>query len=95
MSRESEERALTFATGLVLGGLLGAGVALLVAPRSGERTRKKLRHAAEDLGDEAEEKVQHMAEDARRYAERARKKAERSGERVKDSVERGRERLKI
>lgn len=89
MAYEEQDRALTFATGFVLGGLVGAGVALLAAPQSGRRTRRKLRHTAEDIGAQAEEKLEHLAEDAQWYADQARRVAERSGQRVRRSVERG------
>lgn len=76
MSQE-QDKIVAFAAGVALGGLIGAGTALLLAPRSGRRTRRKIRHAAEDLGDRAEETLEHAAEDARRYAEEARRAAER------------------
>lgn len=76
MSQE-QDKIVAFAAGVALGGLIGAGTALLLAPRSGRRTRRKIRHAAEDIGDRAEETLEHAAEDARRYAEEARRAAER------------------
>ena len=94
MSTE-EDRVVAFAAGVVLGGLIGAGTALLLAPRSGRRTRRRLRHAAEDLGDRAEETLEHAAEDARRYADEAKRAAERSGRKMKDSVEEGRKKLRL
>lgn len=44
-----------FLAGAVLGGVIGAGVALLFAPRSGEETRKILKSKADDLGKEFDE----------------------------------------
>lgn len=89
------DRTVAFAAGMLVGGLVGAGVALLLAPQSGRRTRRKLRHKAEDLSGLAEEKVQHAAQDARRYAEDARRKVERSGEKVKRRVQEEGEKLKL
>lgn len=37
----------------LLGGLVGAGVALLVAPNSGQETRRRIREIAEDVTDRA------------------------------------------
>ena len=37
-----------------VGGIIGAGVALLVAPKTGEETRKMIK----DLADETKEKVE-------------------------------------
>lgn len=41
----------------VWGALIGAGVALLVAPRSGRQTRAELRNGVQRLRDQAEEAV--------------------------------------
>lgn len=94
MSQE-RDTIIAFAAGVALGGIIGAGTALLLAPRSGRRTRRKIRYAAEDLGDRAEETLEHAAEDARRYAGEARRAAERSGERVKESVDEGKRKLRL
>lgn len=44
------------ATGMILsftiGGLLGAGIALLFAPHSGEKTRRKIMEAIDDAKEE-------------------------------------------
>ena len=42
------------AAALIAGALLGAGVALLVAPQSGRKTRRDIRRFAERVGDKAE-----------------------------------------
>lgn len=83
-----DEKVTAFAAGVLLGGLVGAGTALLLAPQSGERTRRKIRHAAEDIGGRAEETLEHAAEDAKRAAER-------SGQKVRRSVERSRDKLNL
>ena len=41
----------------VLGGLMGAGVALLLAPRSGSETRQRIKEFADDVRDKAEDYV--------------------------------------
>ncbi len=40
-------------TGFMLGAVVGAGVALLLAPRTGEDTRRKLGEVADRIGDTA------------------------------------------
>ena len=76
-----------FFTGLVIGGLVGAAIALLMAPQSGEETRAQIRDASLELKDrtneiiaEAREKAEAITADARRRAEEitadARKRAE-------------------
>jgi gas vesicle protein len=48
----------------IVGGMIGAGVALLMAPQSGRRTRSKIR----DKGVELREKAVETAEDTRHRA---------------------------
>jgi gas vesicle protein len=50
-SHDDRNRSLLVA--LVVGGLVGAGVALLLAPQSGKRTRQQIADLAEDLKDYA------------------------------------------
>jgi gas vesicle protein len=73
---EGSERsgAKTFTAGLLIGALLGAGVALLFAPQSGEETRRLIRRKAKHLADEARDRyedVRHRVRAARRRAEEA------------------------
>ncbi|MBN1566405.1 MAG: YtxH domain-containing protein [Acidobacteria bacterium] len=42
------------ASALIAGALLGAGIALLFAPQSGQKTRRDIRQFAEKAGDKAE-----------------------------------------
>ena len=46
MESGDERQALSFVSGLVLGAVIGAGVAILTAPQPGRKTRKKLRKVA-------------------------------------------------
>ncbi len=55
-----------FLAGFVIGGLVGAAVALLMAPQSGEATRATIREKSIELRDKAAE----TAEDARARAEK-------------------------
>lgn len=41
----------------LLAGMLGAGIALLIAPRSGQETREKMRGSAQDFKQQAQEKI--------------------------------------
>ena len=65
-----------FFAGLVIGGLVGAGIALLMAPQSGEETRAQIRDAGVEIKDratetmaEAREKAEAITADSRRRAE--------------------------
>ena len=62
----------SFLAGFVIGGLIGAGVALLMAPQSGEETRGfikdksiELRDRAYETADEARIKAEQLAQQAR------------------------------
>ena len=76
-----------FFAGLLIGGLVGAAAALLLAPQSGEETRTQIRDASFELKEranetiaEAREKADAITADARRRAEEivaeARKRSE-------------------
>lgn len=56
-----------FLAGFMMGGLVGAAVALLMAPQSGEETRTLIREKSIELKDKAAE----TAEEARHRAEKA------------------------
>ena len=48
----SKNTAANVIVAFTLGGLAGAGLALLFAPQSGQRTRRKIMEAVEDARDE-------------------------------------------
>ncbi len=56
-----------FLTGFFVGGLIGAGIALITAPQAGEETREQLRQKGIELG----KQVSETAEEARKKAEKA------------------------
>lgn len=58
----------------LLGGVVGAGLALLVAPQSGDLTRRKIKELADDIKDrtseyinEAREKVSSVTDEGKGY----------------------------
>jgi len=57
----------TFLAGFVIGGLVGAAVAMLMAPQSGEETRTLIKEKSIELKDRATE----YGVDARAHAEKA------------------------
>jgi gas vesicle protein len=56
---------------LLLGGLLGAGVALLLAPQTGKKTRKYLACCAKTVGDKANVAANEFAETLSDWVETA------------------------
>ena len=54
--------------GLLIGGLVGAGTALLFAPQAGEKTRTELQHGALELRDRTSETVKDTITQAKSKA---------------------------
>lgn len=46
MDSDQERQALSFLSGLVLGAVIGAGVAILTTPQTGRKSRRRIRRAA-------------------------------------------------
>lgn len=60
-----DSRHVNFVAGMVFGAVLGAGAALLLAPESGKRTRRRIGRAAEDLRESAGDRWDEISEDVR------------------------------
>ena len=54
---DSTDHAKSLVTGLLIGGLVGAGTILLMAPQSGEKTRAELQEGVGQLRDHTTETV--------------------------------------
>ena len=63
MERDHERQVANFISGLLLGAIIGAGVALLTAPRPGRKTRKRLKRAAEGVRDTAADRLDQLADE--------------------------------
>ncbi|HXY18503.1 MAG TPA: YtxH domain-containing protein [Gemmatimonadales bacterium] len=74
-------RARTFAAGLILGALVGAGLALLLAPQTGAETRRTLARRARQLTGDARDRYEEARERVRRArAQRRHLRDEATGE---------------
>jgi gas vesicle protein len=71
-----------FAAGLFCGALIGAGVALLVAPERGVRLRHRLARTLRDAGDDLREELGDLRDSARRRLSRRRRRMRRGVGRV-------------
>jgi len=75
----------------MIGALVGAGVALLFAPRSGEETQAQLRTKADELRERAELRVRAAQRELEDRLDRARDGLESRVGQVRDAVEAGRD----
>ncbi len=71
MEYDNDTQLVNFVSGLLLGAVIGAGVALLSAPQSGRRTRRRIRKAAVDLRDSASDRWEDLADDVKRRVDDA------------------------
>src|SRR4030042_1300729 len=67
-----------FITGFFVGGLIGAVIALLYAPQSGEETRTVIREKSIELKDRAVETAEEAQDRAEKSLEEARFRAEKA-----------------
>lgn len=74
MYYEEDSGGLPFLTGVVVGVAIGAGLALLVAPQSGRRTRRRLARTVEDVADDAVGRWDDVADELRSAVRSSRKK---------------------
>lgn len=65
-----EERPNVVLISLVA-GLVGAGLALLLAPRSGQETRRRLQNSADDIKQQARENYSHLRDQAKDTVQQA------------------------
>lgn len=66
----------SFLSGLIIGGLIGAAAALLMAPQSGEETRTLIKERSIELKDRAAETAEEARLRAEELAAEARHRAE-------------------
>ncbi len=71
MEYEQDAHAVSFVSGLILGAVVGAGIALLTAPDSGHRTRRRIRRVASDARESAGDQLDDFAEDVKRRVDDA------------------------
>lgn len=81
-------RGSTAAMTFVLGALVGAGIALLMAPAKGEETRHKVADAARRLRQNAGQKLHQARETMNEFREDARSAVDQGREAFKQTAQR-------
>lgn len=71
----------------ILGLAVGAGIALLFAPRSGEETRRDLQRRAKRVGDQAQDFVSEMTDSVSQTINAAKEKVEGRIDSTRQAVE--------
>lgn len=74
MEHQNETR-ISFLSGLLLGSIIGASVALLTAPEPGRRTRRRIHKTAGELRDNANDRWEDLADDVKGRVDEALKGA--------------------
>jgi gas vesicle protein len=91
MKDSDGERGSGMMAGVILGAVIGAGIALLFSPRSGEETRRDLARRARALGEDTRERVGEASRRTRRELRRRRRELR---ERMEEGMESARERYR-
>ena len=81
----------SFVMGLLTGTVLGAGLGMLFAPKSGSELRSQISEQAGNLANTASEQYRRASETAAEYAERGRQVGQDLYDRARTAVNRGTE----
>ena len=76
-----------FLAGFVIGGLVGAATALILAPQSGEETRTQIASRSQDLREAGGERVRHYRDVADNYTQEYRERAEQALDSTRDRLQ--------
>ena len=79
----------SFLAGFVIGGLIGAGVALLMAPQSGEETRALIADKSIELRDRAADTAGDVQTKASDYAQQTAQRYDDQVQRIQAAVDAG------
>jgi gas vesicle protein len=65
MEYDQDHQVINFISGLLLGAIIGAGVAYLTAPQPGRKTRKRIRKAAGNIRESATDRLDDIADEVK------------------------------
>lgn len=93
----NDEKGSSFVLGFVFGGIIGAAIGLILAPKSGTETRHIIQHRSEEWRNRAEEMAANLSSQVSPAMETARDRVATAGqavrERVEPAIETARERI--
>ena len=92
--QDSGFNAGTILLSFFFGGLIGAGVALLIAPKTGEETRRMIKELAGEIKEKAEDYIDQAKVTATAYVEKGKGFVEKEKNLITKSVEAGKEAYK-
>ncbi len=87
MAQDNDHGILAF----ILGGLIGAGITLLLAPWSGKETREKIRETSEEVKGKAENYYAQTIEKLSKAVEKGKEILDRERFNLKSAIEAGKE----
>ena len=76
----------SFLAGFVIGGLVGAAVALVMAPQSGAETRSRITGKGHEMADASEERYHAAVESAEAYSQYVGERASQVGHDAKEKA---------
>ncbi|HET55879.1 MAG TPA: YtxH domain-containing protein [Ignavibacteria bacterium] len=76
MNNHENDKFGYFASGILLGAVIGSVVALLFAPDSGKRTRKKIQRKSDELMDDVVDYAKYSRDKAEKIVEEGKKRVE-------------------
>ncbi len=88
MSEKGSSELGSFLAGFVIGGLVGAATALILAPQSGSDTRAKISNRGQEFRTTSSEHIHHVTDSASTYAHEY-------GDRMRDANTRVQEQARI
>ena len=80
--------------GLIIGGLIGAALGVLYAPKSGKETREEISHSAEELLKKTKAQYEEVCKKIEKLADREKDLLIGKKEKIKKALEAGAEALK-
>jgi gas vesicle protein len=91
---DNENSTMSVISAFALGSLIGAGIALLMAPQSGEETRRQLADRGMEIRDRAEETIEQTRHRAEKtlddVADRAKHQTDELRNRGHEAIDKGR-----